>query len=145
MLFSAKTDDARYSLLADPENHELPRDGLEKPAQSAPGRNRLHLARIYRPILIPLLVFLIAVLSITGVILSSSTPQGCSHPRIRREWRTFSMTERRAYIDAAVCLTRTESPMDARVTIHDDFAYLHSRLGNYCTWVGGLLDEGERK
>ncbi|KAJ5552664.1 Di-copper centre-containing protein [Penicillium frequentans] len=39
--------------------------------------------------------------------------------------------ERQAYVDAAVCLTQTQSPNDSRVSIHDDFSYLHSRIGNY--------------
>jgi tyrosinase len=131
-MFSSKKEDARYSLLADAENHDEPSDGIEKGDKPSWTSKQSYWSYLHRPILIPLLVLIISALSVTLVILSTATPKGCRHPRIRREWRTYSKAERQAYVDAAVCLTRTQSPTDSRVSIHDDFSYLHSRIGNYC-------------
>lgn len=131
-MFSSKKEDARYSLLADAENYDGSREEIDKDDELAWRNKRSCLSYLQRPILIPLLILIISALSVTVVVLSVVTPKGCQHPRIRREWRTYSKTERQAYVDAAVCLTRTQSPTDSRVSIHDDFSYLHSRIGNYC-------------
>lgn len=128
----SKKQDARYSLLADVEDYDISREEINKGEEPAWRSRRSYFAYLQRPILIPLLVLIISALSVIVVILSVATPKGCRYPRIRREWRTYSKTERQAYVDAAVCLTRTRSPTDSRVSIHDDFSYLHSRIGNYC-------------
>ncbi|PWY87089.1 Di-copper centre-containing protein, partial [Aspergillus sclerotioniger CBS 115572] len=39
--------------------------------------------------------------------------------------------EKKAYLAAARCLTRTLSPRGPSVAIHDEFSLLHSRTGNY--------------
>lgn len=131
-MFSSKKEDARYSLLADVEDYDRSREEINKDEEPAWRSKRSYLAYLQRPILIPLLVLIISALSVTVVFLSVATPKGCRHLQIRREWRTYSKAERQAYVDAAVCLTRTQSPTDSRVSIHDDFSYLHSRIGNYC-------------
>ena len=131
-MLSSEDDDSRYVLLEDPENenHETDSNTVREKPTSARWRSRWSL--ILRRIAIPAFILLVSVFSVTVVVLSVSAPKRCQHPRIRREWRTFNKAEKQAYIDAAVCLTRTQSPIDPRVTIHDDFAYLHSRIGNYC-------------
>lgn len=131
-MFPSRKEGARYSLIADSENYNGCREEDEKDGRPAWTNKRSYFSYLPQPVLIPLLILVISALSVTVVILSVATPKGCRHPRIRREWRTYSKTERQAYVDAAVCLTRTQSPTDARVSIHDDFSYLHSRIGNYC-------------
>lgn len=130
-MFSSKKEDARYSLLADVEDYDRSGEEINKDDEPAWRNKRSFLECLQRPILIPLLLLIISALAVTVVVLSVATPKGCRYPRIRREWRTYSKIERQAYVDAAVCLTRTQSPTDSRVSIHDDFSYLHSRIGNY--------------
>ncbi|KAJ5257199.1 hypothetical protein N7478_013303 [Penicillium angulare] len=70
-------------------------------------------------------------LSVPIIVSSLSNTEESKSLRLRREWRTLTKTEKELYIDAAVCLTQTPSRRDPRVTIHDDFSYLHGRIGNY--------------
>jgi hypothetical protein len=53
----------------------------------------------------------------------------CQNPSIRHEWRTLSTDEKRAYIDAVVCLTKTPSIVGRNQTLFDDFPWIHSNLG----------------
>ncbi|KAJ9223621.1 hypothetical protein DTO169C6_3973 [Paecilomyces variotii] len=75
-------------------------------------------------------------LSVVAFILSfspsSSVPsRRCKNPTVRREWRTLDRSEKLAYIEAARCLTESPSTRRSETTIHDDFVFLHSRIGNY--------------
>ena len=63
-------------------------------------------------------------------------PQGsCAHPSIRREWRSLNQTEQLQYIAAVQCLRDQPSQLGMNQTLYDDFPWIHSRIGNYCTWL----------
>ncbi len=55
----------------------------------------------------------------------------CKEPRIRREWRSLSNTEKATYIAAAKCLTLIPSSSGTNRTVHDEFSYVHSKTGKY--------------
>jgi tyrosinase len=53
----------------------------------------------------------------------------CASPRLRKSWDDATASERKAYIDAAVCLTRMPSKLGLEnATHHDDFAWVHVQL-----------------
>lgn len=57
---------------------------------------------------------------------SASTPSAtssCKNPAVRKEWRGMSKTERDAYIDAVLCLTKKDaiSGIPGTVNRYDDF------------------------
>ena len=67
------------------------------------------------------------------VLISSNThtktiETTCTTPLIRREWRSLSIAERDAYIDAVFCLRTKPSRLNPNQTLYDDFAYVHHRF-----------------
>jgi tyrosinase len=58
-----------------------------------------------------------------------SAPARCQNPSIRREWRTLSTDEKRAYLDAVVCLTSTPSIVGRNQTLFDGFPWIHTSIG----------------
>ena len=51
---------------------------------------------------------------------STEISSSCQNPSIRREWRTLSTTEKLAYLNAVVCLTKTPSIVGRNQTLFDD-------------------------
>ena len=49
----------------------------------------------------------------------------CTHPVVRKEWRTLSTPEKHNYIDAVLCLATKPSEIGLGTTRYDDFAYSH--------------------
>ena len=64
------------------------------------------------------------------VSISSKTAEvaTCKSPSIRREWRSLSIAERDAYIDAVFCLRAKPSRLNTSQTLYDDFAYVHHQF-----------------
>ena len=56
----------------------------------------------------------------------------CKNPSVRREWRTLSHRQKHEYLRAVQCLSTTDSSLKLNQTLHDDFPWIHSRIGNYC-------------
>lgn len=57
-------------------------------------------------------------------------PQACENPRIRREFRELSHTDRGKYILANVCMREVPSHLPDHVgspSLYDDFVYIHMR------------------
>ncbi|RFU31128.1 hypothetical protein B7463_g5224, partial [Scytalidium lignicola] len=52
----------------------------------------------------------------------------CTNPVIRREWRSLSTQEKDVYLGAVQCLSRLPSKINPDSTLHDDFAWVHSRF-----------------
>ena len=69
----------------------------------------------------------------SGIRSSASFSSKCTNPPTRREWRSLSGLEKKNYIDAVQCLRRTPSKLGLNQTLYDDFPYVHSRVGSYCT------------
>ena len=64
---------------------------------------------------------------------SRSHDQGfCQQLAVRREWRTLSSSERLEYLRAVKCLSSISSSV-CNGTLHDEFAYIHRQIGEYCT------------
>lgn len=55
----------------------------------------------------------------------------CRNPALRQEWRTLSIQQKRAYISAVQCLQTKPSKLGMDHKLHDEFTWLHSRLGNF--------------
>lgn len=62
----------------------------------------------------------------------------CQQPAVRREWRALSGTERLEYLRAVKCLSSIPSKI-CNGTLHDEFAYVHRKIGDYCTYPQLLL------
>ena len=60
------------------------------------------------------------------------SPKTCLKPKIRREWRSLSEAEKESYIAAAKCLTEIPSKSGANGSVHDNFSYIHSKIGKFC-------------
>ncbi|KAF4615860.1 hypothetical protein G7Y89_g15255 [Cudoniella acicularis] len=58
-------------------------------------------------------------------------PTKCRDPVVRQEWRTLSIQQRRNYISAVQCLQNHPSNIGLNHTLHDEFTWIHSRLGNF--------------
>jgi tyrosinase len=63
---------------------------------------------------------------------SSSGNKTCDDPPTRREWRSLSTDERRAYTDAVRCLTTRPSRQLPQDSLYDDIAYVHIDTGAEC-------------
>ena len=64
----------------------------------------------------------------------------CTSPRLRKSWTATTSAEKKAYIDAALCLTKKTSKLGlAGATIHDDFAWVHNKLSNQIHSVAAFL------
>ena len=64
--------------------------------------------------------------------LSNRPSQRCTEATIRREWRSLADTEKSMYLSAVQCLDSTPSKLRLNGSLHDDFIYLHSRIGITC-------------
>lgn len=60
------------------------------------------------------------------------SPAACESLLTRREWRCLGRNEKIEYIRAVKCLIAQPSQLTPNGTLHDDFAWVHSRIGNYC-------------
>lgn len=64
----------------------------------------------------------------------------CTSPRLRKSWDAATAAEKKAYIDAAVCLTKKPSRLGmAGSKLHDDFALVHYNLANEIHSVAAFL------
>ncbi|KAL9106901.1 MAG: hypothetical protein Q9227_008149 [Pyrenula ochraceoflavens] len=72
-----------------------------------------------------------AAISIVAAVGRQSTiaSSRCQVPVKRREWRTLSDTEKKDYLDAVVCLTKTPSVVSENQTLYDDFPFVHIQAG----------------
>ncbi|KAK6065103.1 hypothetical protein SCUP515_11410 [Seiridium cupressi] len=61
---------------------------------------------------------------------SSNNDGECRQPAVRREWRALGSLERLEYLRAVKCLSSIPSSV-CNGTLHDEFAYIHSKIGNY--------------
>ena len=68
----------------------------------------------------------------SSLLTSSTSINTCLRPTIRRAWRSLSRSEKTDYIIAVKCLTKTSSITPVSGTAHDEFAYVHSKIGSYC-------------
>ena len=81
------------------------------------------------------LVLLLMTISVTATVfamiqrVSPLTPQ-CKYPRVRREWRTFSTSQKINYINAVKCLQHQPSDIDIGGSLLDDFPYTHRAVGH---------------
>ncbi|KAI9154802.1 Tyrosinase ustQ [Paramyrothecium foliicola] len=64
----------------------------------------------------------------------------CASPRLRKSWDAATASEKKAYITAAVCLTKKPSKLGhAASTIHDDFSWVHNKLNSEIHSVAAFL------
>lgn len=86
-------------------------------------------------------------LGVLGLVLRSSmgypssrlnSAGQCQQPAIRREWRSFSDTEKQAYIDAVQCLRQSPSQLGLNHSLYDDFPWVHSQVGGYCQYIPAI-------
>lgn len=64
----------------------------------------------------------------------------CNSPRLRKSWDAASPAEKKAYLDAAVCLTKQPSQLGlAGASRHEDFTWVHQRLANQIHGVAAFL------
>ena len=99
----------------------------------------------YSPVLKIILVFLLSVLVFGSIyrdhigstehlaVDTYESPLSCSKPAIRKEWRTLSRSEQEQYLAAVHCLRTQPSKIGLAHSLYDDFPWVHSRNGNYCT------------
>lgn len=59
----------------------------------------------------------------------------CSDPALRQEWRTLSVQQRHEYISAVQCLQNHSSKLGPNHTLHDEFTWIHSRMGNFSMFI----------
>lgn len=78
-------------------------------------------------------LFNIETISFNTQTLSEHFTVGCPSPSNRREWRSLSRLEKNHYIEAIQCLRTTPSHLGLNQTLYDDFPWVHSRVGQYCT------------
>ena len=67
------------------------------------------------------------------------TSKRCTTPAVRREWRDLSKDEKADYIKAVKCLSSIPSRLGLNGSLHDDFAYIHSKDGSHCKALQDLL------
>lgn len=70
---------------------------------------------------------------------SSQHSQSCTSPATRREWRSLSHLEKDEYISAVKCLPTQPSILGFDHRLYNDFAFVHSRLGNYTQYTAGFF------
>jgi tyrosinase len=58
----------------------------------------------------------------------------CPTIAVRKEWRDLSREEQRNYIQAVQCLGSKPSRVGLEQSLYDDFPYIHSQVGNSCTF-----------
>ncbi|QRW27742.1 tyrosinase [Rhizoctonia solani] len=98
--------------------------------------------------------------SIIALAAAAKPVQKCSKLEVRKEWRTFSKAERKAWIGAVNCLNKkprtgklrlpvdTDSyseakfhiaPLNESSTYYDDLVYIHMNLNPIIHWTGLFL------
>ncbi|KAI1084257.1 putative tyrosinase [Whalleya microplaca] len=103
---------------------------LQKTETGAPAtslRKRYVVAAIAAVVLIIVLLFLWALLGRIEYINSDGI---CRQPAVRREWRALGSLERLEYLRAVKCLSSIPSTV-CNGTLHDEFAYIHRKIGDY--------------
>ena len=130
----------KYSLVA-ASDHEAEID-IEKPGSNVHEKRRKLLFRLTSTHLISLVCLALVVTgglllwshgSISNLQAAFSPPASlCKNPSTRREWRALSHSQKAEYIQAVQCLTSTKSIMGLNQTVHDDFSWVHSHVGNNC-------------
>lgn len=127
-----KQNDVRYHPLAESEDKiAICRNPTESDVNSGSRNSRSTPSRFF---LAPIAILLITSITLTFILLESTMAKnGCPNPRVRREWRMLERSERLEYLRAVQCLTQTQSSRDPRVSKQDDFTFLHSQYGSYCT------------
>ncbi|QRV90444.1 tyrosinase [Ceratobasidium sp. AG-Ba] len=97
---------------------------------------------------------------LAAVVSAGSSPRACSSLEIRKEWRSLSKPERKAWIDAVNCLGRaprsgklnpsfntsstgsifdTIAPVSEQSSYHDDLVYAHMNLNPIIHFTGLFL------
>ncbi|MCJ1396714.1 hypothetical protein MMC18_009606 [Xylographa bjoerkii] len=66
----------------------------------------------------------------TRLLSATTAVSFCIAPPTRREWRSFSASEKHAYIEAVQCLRSTPSAILPAQSLYDDFPYVHMHVGN---------------
>lgn len=105
---------------------------LEKTGTGAPAPllcKRCTVATITSVVLTAVSLCLWVLHSKTG---NSSNHELCKQPAVRHEWRELGSLERLEYLRAVKCLSSIPSTI-CNGTLHDEFAYIHRNIGNYCT------------
>ncbi|QRV75681.1 tyrosinase [Ceratobasidium sp. AG-Ba] len=97
---------------------------------------------------------------LAAVVSAGSSPRACSSLEIRKEWRSLSKPERKAWIDAVNCLGKaprsgklkpsfntsstgsifdTIAPVSEQSSYHDDLVYAHMNLNPIIHFTGLFL------
>ena len=95
-------------------------------------KRRFSFARLLLICLSSLAVGAIIGTYIAAPLTTTSKSTACQAPTLRKEWRSLSGSEQDDYISAVKCLLDLPSEIGARGTAFDDFAYIHSKIGNSC-------------
>ena len=67
-----------------------------------------------------------------GDSIEGTKDNSCQGPVLRREWRSLAAEEKRSYLKAAKCLTEVPSTLGLNQSHHDDFAWVHKKIGETC-------------
>ncbi|KAI0405660.1 putative tyrosinase [Xylaria palmicola] len=103
---------------------------LEKTETDAP---TLSLCRWYVAAALAAVVLIAAFFTlwaIRGKIELGNASITCRQPALRREWRALSSLERLEYLRAVECLSTIPSNV-CNGTLHDKFAFIHRKIGDY--------------
>lgn len=60
-----------------------------------------------------------------------SYPSPCLEPKLRREWRQLSRTEKSSYIQAVKCVHESPSKLHSDGQLTDDFPWSHRLIEHY--------------
>jgi tyrosinase len=76
--------------------------------------------------------------SAVAAALPASAPKTCKNPIVRKEWKQLSIPQKRAYIDAVLCLASKPaiSGIEGAINRFDDFQAVHSSQTPDIHWVG---------
>ena len=69
-----------------------------------------------------------------GLTIQDESPS-CKDPIVRQEWRTLDNTQKQIYLKSVQCLWEQPSVLGLNQSLHEDFSWVHSRMGNFCTSV----------
>lgn len=59
-----------------------------------------------------------------------ATAGNCTEPYFRREWRSLSDKDKKAYLDAVKCFVDSPSSMGKNGTLYDDFSWVHNLIAH---------------
>jgi tyrosinase len=62
-----------------------------------------------------------------------ATAGNCTEPYFRREWRSLSDKDKKAYLDAVKCFVDSPSAMGKNGTLYDDFSWVHNLIAHSST------------